>query len=77
MIMKIVIKLTLVVSVLTTLTYCQNLSDEREDCLTQCAIDFWECYWETGHNRKCQTQQNICVLRCPKHIDTGDESVEV
>ena len=51
------IKLTLVAIVLAGVTHCRdvNLSEvDREQCLTQCAVNYWDCYWTTRNNRKCQ-----------------------
>ena len=64
------LKLTLVSFLLAELAQSQyiNIKDDesiREVCLTQCAVDYWDCYWTTGNNRKCQNQQHSCVLRCP------------
>lgn len=51
-----VLKLTLVLMVAAQLVQCQveDLMKDRELCLTQCAVDYWNCYWTTGNNRKCQ-----------------------
>ena len=82
--MRKVLKFTLVSLLLATLTQCQDEDwlddDDRQLCLTQCAVDYWDCYWSTGNNRKCQNQQHVCVLRCPKkenddESDTSDSSI--
>ena len=70
---KAFLKLTLVALLLAGLCHCQDeIDSSRELCLSQCAVKYWDCYWTTGNNRKCQSQQHTCVLRCPKSENVKD-----